>query len=148
MPIESNATPESENHQEFSGPESEAAEALRSPFSEAFKQQIQNAVVVESSLSDEDKEGLKTILLRSRENTRSTLARRLIHLLGITVAFIQVSSLLILALPEPENSKLESGEILDRRFSYSKDVASVLLSTQTGLVGAVIGFYFGSKESN
>ncbi|MEO0867324.1 MAG: hypothetical protein AAFY17_02525 [Cyanobacteria bacterium J06642_11] len=69
------------------------------------------------------------------------LAQRLIWVLMITVIATQVMSCVVIVLSVQQNKDLED------QFNYSKDIASVLLSTQTGLVGAVLGFYFGSKDS-
>ena len=137
---QSNSEEYSEAQEEIGSEKEQFDDSTSTSLSEDF-------IAVETPLTDEEKQSLKDSLLTSRENTRSKLATSLIVLLGITVAFIQISSLAILMFPGPSDSNIESGEMFEKRFNYSKDIASVLLSTQTGLVGAVIGFYFGSKES-
>ena len=99
--------------------------------------------IVESDLSSEERQTLTSDLdvQTTREQTRSMLAQRLIWVLMITVIATQVMSCVVIVLSVQQNKDLED------QFTYSKDIASVLLSTQTGLVGAVLGFYFGSKDS-
>lgn len=39
-------------------------------------------------------------------------------------------------------------ELRNERYIYTKDIISILLTTQTGLVGSIIGFYFGSNQNS
>jgi len=94
---------------------------------------------VSEELTSQEKESLKSHLLRSREETRSAIAKRLIALLGITVASTIILSGVVILTPSNDSDR-------DSKFTFSKDVFSILLSTQTGLIGAALGFYFGSKE--
>lgn len=96
------------------------------------------AFVVEE-LTSQEKENLKGFLLKSREETRSAIAKRLITLLGVTVASTIILSVVVILAPSNATDR-------ESKFTFSKDVFSILLSTQTGLIGAALGFYFGSKE--
>lgn len=74
-----------------------------------------------------------------REDTRTNLALRLIWLLIGTYIVIAILGAIVI-FREPKDS--------ERRYTYSKDLFSLLITTQTGLVGTVIGFYFGINQGN
>ncbi|MFH7243151.1 MAG: hypothetical protein ACHWZW_09910 [Spirulina sp.] len=105
------------------------------------EKQIEEGIVfVEKDLTPQERDSLKDFLLKSREKTRSIIAIRLVWLLGITVFSTIVLSAIIILVPSGNASERES------KYNFSKDIFSILLSTQTGLIGAALGFYFGSKE--
>lgn len=108
---------------------------------EIEEQSPEDFAFVTEDLTSQEKESLKSFLLRSREETRSSIAKRLILLLGITVASTIILSGVVILSPSNETDR-------ESKFNFSKDVFSILLSTQTGLIGAALGFYFGSKEDS
>lgn len=103
------------------------------------EQSSEDFAFVSEELTSQEKESLKDFLLKSREETRSAIAKRLIMLLGITVASTIILSGVVILAPSDAADR-------ESKFTFSKDVFSILLSTQTGLIGAALGFYFGSKE--
>jgi hypothetical protein len=112
-----------------------------SQMAEDDERQIEEGIVfVEKDLTPQERESLKDVLLKSREKTRSIIAIRLVWLLGITVFSTIVLSAIIILVPSDSAPERES------KYNFSKDIFSILLSTQTGLIGAALGFYFGSKE--
>lgn len=112
-------------------------------FSEGLDENSENSIVFyERNPTLEEEEDLRSSLLKSRERTRSTVTLRLIWLLGITFAATIILSGLVIFVPATDEGERED------RFNFSKDIFSILLSTQTGLIGAALGFYFGSKEDS
>jgi len=95
----------------------------------------------EESLSEEEKIILDKNLDIEREGTRSRLATTLIWIFGLTYFFTIVVMSFVMFMPV--NDKEQRTE----RYNYSKDVFSLLMSTQTGIIGAVLGFYFGSNRN-
>ncbi|NEO28231.1 MAG: hypothetical protein F6K03_15455, partial [Kamptonema sp. SIO4C4] len=77
-----------------------------------------------------------------REDTRSKLANILMYILAGTYVAAIVVMMSVILLPAVENDERT------QRYAYSKDVLSLLITTQTGLIGAVLGFYFGSSRNN
>jgi hypothetical protein len=76
-------------------------------------------------------------LEKTREDTRSKLAERL----G-TYAMIVIAMGLTILVPTTSNDSKAQAE----RYTYTKDIFTLLITTQVGLFGAVIGFYFGSSS--
>ena len=74
---------------------------------------------------------------QKREDTRSRIANRLIWLLIGTNIIILTYPMIVFFLNRDK---------IDEIYEYSKDIFSLLVTTQTGLIGAVIGFYFGSNQ--
>ena len=93
--------------------------------------------------SDKEKKNIADELDKSRESTRSWLARALMWILAVTVAFSILLSILIIFF-SPNESPEQRKEI----YIYSKDILALFLSTQTTLIGTVLGFYFGSMQKN
>ncbi|MGK7918108.1 MAG: hypothetical protein AB4038_21655 [Prochloraceae cyanobacterium] len=69
----------------------------------------------------------------AQEKTRSTLAILLVSFLGGSIAFSFLIIFLILC------SNLTSED----KLSFTKDTITLLVTTQVGIVGSAIGFYFG-----
>lgn len=95
----------------------------------------------ESSITNQQKRSLADELDSKREDTRSKLATILITILVGTYIFSFLVMLIVIIVPVDQNEEKE------QRYTYSKDVISLLITTQTGLIGAVLGFYFGSNRN-
>lgn len=106
---------------------------------EEEKQEL--ALHFEAPVTEREKRSLADELDIKREDTRSILAIVLISILGVTYAITIIVMLFVMFFPiEQEDERAE-------RYTYSKDMMSLLITTQTGLVGAVLGFYFGSSRN-
>ena len=70
-----------------------------------------------------------------REKTRSGLS----SLLVMTLVFTIFLSLIFALFFQYDDE--------DKR-SYAKDIVSILISTQTGITGLALGFYFGGKDED
>ncbi len=95
---------------------------------------------------------------QQRETTRSSLALWLIRIFAGTYVFCFIL-ITILTFPWEEKNSPNVSEVDDKlenikkekrqeRYTYSKDMITILLTTQTGIIGTALGFYFGSKEDN
>lgn len=100
--------------------------------------EIESPIEIQPIESKEEREIIEDFEVR-REDTRSGLAQQLMWLLIGTYLATFGTMLVILFLNQ-------SPELQTERFSYSKDIFSLLITTQVGLFGAVIGFYFGSSS--
>jgi len=109
--------------------------------SEEQKQQISQELL--GYVTPKDKEDFARELDLKREDTRSNLANWLIWLLIGTYLFTFAFSLYVLHIQVAENGSKD----IDKIYAYTKDIFSLLITTQTGLVGSVIGFYFGSNQN-
>lgn len=94
----------------------------------------------EKNLSEEEIRNLDHDLNKDIEKTRSGLANKLLSLLIST--YIGSFIILIAIIIYPVDNQEEKSEI----YTYSKDIMTLLISTQTGLVGTALGFYFGSRR--
>ncbi len=85
-------------------------------------------------------------LQASRETTRSQLANFLISLLSKTIiaSFSLVVVLLIMSIFIDE----KKASSFDKTSALVKDLITLILTAQIGLVGTALGFYFGSKENS
>ena len=99
------------------------------------------AAKFERPITDKEKRSLADELDIRREDTRSELAKLLMRVLAGTYISAVIIMIVIIFVPEKE--------VKDRNqiYAYSKDIISLLITTQTGLVGAVLGFYFGSSRN-
>lgn len=85
-----------------------------------------------------------TTLAERQEETRGELAKRLIAILQWVVIF-----LLLLTVVD----RIAAGIFAfnGRKYEYnhteSKDIATLVLTSLSGLVGTALGFYFGSRSS-
>ncbi|ELS00111.1 hypothetical protein [Gloeocapsa sp. PCC 73106] len=86
-------------------------------------------------------EDVNNELDRKREDTRSVLAKRMIWILIGTYISSFVLTIFIIFFP------IESPEERTERYTYSKDIFTLFITNQVGLIGAVLGFYFGSNRS-
>ncbi|MFP4693570.1 MAG: hypothetical protein ACOC04_00050 [Halothece sp.] len=94
--------------------------------------------VWERQLTREEIKGLQEDIDQKREDTRTNLALRLIWLLiGTYIAIAVIGGWII----------FKSQDNSETIYAYSKDLFSLLITTQTGLVGTVVGFYFGINQS-
>ena len=113
-----------------------------SPGFTSSEQQIQNiSNQVERETTPEEQLDLADQLDIKREDTRSILAKRMITILGTTYGLSIILAGLVLFVP------MEKPEERSEKFTYSKDVFTLLITNQVGLIGAVLGFYFGSSRS-
>ena len=115
------------------------SESLDLPLSEEDTKEIRNTF--ESPILEIDEKEIVNNLDIKREDTRSLLAKTLIWIFGGTYLFTICVMLSVMFMPV--NYKEQRTE----RYNYSKDVFSLLMSTQTGIIGAVLGFYFGSNRN-
>lgn len=95
----------------------------------------------EFPISDKEKRSLADELDIRRKDIRSALATVLMWLLAGTYIFVIIAMIITITVPVPD------AEARFQRYTYSKDVFTLLIMTQTGLVGAVLGFYFGSSQN-
>ncbi|AFY74425.1 hypothetical protein Syn7502_02443 [Synechococcus sp. PCC 7502] len=95
----------------------------------------------ESPITEKEERSLADTLDIKREDTRSNLAWWLYGLLAASYigAFVIMGLVIFLPLDKTEDRK--------ERYTYTKDILSLLITTQTGLIGAVLGFYFGSNRN-
>ncbi len=116
-----------------------SSESLDLPLSEEDTKEIRKTF--ESPILEKDEKEIANNLDIKREDTRSLLASWLIYIFGFTY-FVTIGVMLSVMFM-PVNDKEQRTE----RYNYSKDVFSLLMSTQTGIIGAVLGFYFGSNRN-
>lgn len=85
-------------------------------------------------------------LQASQETTRSQLATFLVRILSRTIiaSFSLVIVLLIMSI-FIDDKKTSS---FDKTSALVKDLITVILTSQIGLVGTALGFYFGSKSDS
>lgn len=91
---------------------------------------------------EKEKRSLANELDIKREDTRSKLATILITILAVTYIAAFITMLIVIFVP------IDQGEEIAERYTYSKDILSLLITTQIGLIGAVLGFYLGSSRNN
>lgn len=116
-----------------------SSDSLDLPLSEEDTKEIRKTF--ESPILEKDEKEIANNLDIKREDTRSLLAKWLICIFGFTYLFTIGVMLSVMFMPV--NDKEQRTE----RYNYSKDVFSLLMSTQTGIIGAVLGFYFGSNRN-
>jgi hypothetical protein len=87
----------------------------------------------------------KATLQGEQEKTRAKLATYLIYILASTigVSFGLLIGLVIMSASVDEK-KISS---FDKASALVKDLITVILTSQIGLVGTALGFYFGSKSN-
>jgi hypothetical protein len=87
----------------------------------------------------------KLTIPESQEITRAGLANFLVMLLSGTIisSFVLVIVLLIISISVDEK-KTSS---FDKTSALVKDLITLIFTTQIGLVGTALGFYFGSKSN-
>jgi len=85
-------------------------------------------------------------LQKSQEQTRAKLAKFLTYTLAGTIiaSFAVIVALTIMSGFFVEEKKTSS---FDKTSALAKDLIVTILTSQIGLVGTAIGFYFGSKSS-
>lgn len=90
--------------------------------------------------------GEKFNIQESQEQTRAKLATFLVTILSRTIiaSFALVLGLLLISIFVDEK-KTSS---FDKTSSLVKDLITVILTSQIGLVGTALGFYFGSKGNS
>jgi hypothetical protein len=78
------------------------------------------------------------------DETRKELAKFLTYTLAVTIAasFVVVVALTIMSGFFVDEKKTSS---FDKTSALAKDLIVTILTSQIGLVGTVIGFYFGSR---
>lgn len=103
---------------------------------------VDNIVQLDEVKTPEEKKSIVDSLQLKQENTRSTLASILIVILIST--YVGCFIILGYLISYPEIKTGNKSEL----FTYTKDIFTLLLTTQTGLVGTVLGFYFGSRNNN
>ncbi|AFY71073.1 hypothetical protein Pse7367_2820 [Thalassoporum mexicanum PCC 7367] len=100
----------------------------------------------EKSPSQETKTSVQDAILKDREQTRAKLASGLLWIFGGTVAFAYLVLLIFTIMVLITLSRGDQKEP-EKYFSFAKDVITVLLTTQAGLTGTALGFYFGSQAA-
>lgn len=87
--------------------------------------------------------GKKFSIRESQEQTRANLANFLVAILSRTIiaSFTLVIVLLIISIFVDE----KKSSSFDKTSALVKDLITVILTSQIGLVGTALGFYFGSK---
>jgi len=88
----------------------------------------------------------KLTIAERQEVTRAGLANFLVMLLSGTIisSFVLVIVLLIISISVDEK-KTSS---FDKTSALVKDLITLIFTTQIGLVGTALGFYFGSKDNS
>lgn len=104
------------------------------------EQESESKANFERNLSEEEIRTLDHDLNEEIEKTRSGLANKLLTLLIST--YIGSFIILIAVVIYPVDNLEEKLQI----YTYSKDIMILLITTQTGLVGTALGFYFGSRR--
>ena len=81
------------------------------------------------------------------DETRKELAKFLTYTLAVTIAasFVVVVALTIMSGFFVDEKKTSS---FDKTSALAKDLIVTILTSQIGLVGTVIGFYFGSRGNS
>jgi small-conductance mechanosensitive channel len=101
---------------------------------ESTKGDIEDLVPSQRNLSDK------------QENTRSKLATSLINILAGTLigsfALIVVMTIMIGLVSKDKEV------LLKEHNAWLKDMITLALTAQTGLIGSALGFYFGSRGNN
>jgi len=115
---------------------------------EEFSQTDEPSNTESFSIEDISQEDLKTLgekIAKQREDTRSVLAERFLWILigTYTLSFITMLGVLLTPIFTQINKELR-----DESYVYTKDIISILITTQTGLVGSIMGFYFGSSSDS
>ena len=90
---------------------------------------------LEKELSRTKESNIQTI----QEVTRGYLAKRLVAIFGISIV---LAFSLGFATPIVWKDNEDNGAYRE----YMKDLISVLIAAQTGLVSTALGFYFGSRS--
>jgi hypothetical protein len=84
-----------------------------------------------------------TPLAERQEETRGVLAKNLIGILRLVVVFL-------LCLIVIDRIAASTFAFYGKKYEYSstesKDIATLILTSLSGLVGTALGFYFGSKS--
>ena len=93
------------------------------------------------NLSEELKVTVAEQITIRREDTRSQIAGRFLYILISTYLLSFLTMIGVLTMPFFVSS---NQEVRNDSYTYTKDIISLLITTQTGLVGSIIGFYFGS----
>ena len=81
-----------------------------------------------------------------QEQTRSQLASFLVNIFAGTIigSFVLFSTLVLLTMNIDEK---KAGN-LDKTSILIKDLITLIITSQTGLIGSALGFYFGSRNNN
>jgi len=114
-----------------------------SNFPEATRLKSKNKFT--NNLSEEVKVTVAEQINIRREDTRSKLAERFLWILIGTYFLSFLTRIGVLAMPFFVQS---NQELRNDSYSYTKDIISILITTQTGLVGSIMGFYFGSSSDS
>ena len=85
-------------------------------------------------------------LEEKQEQTRSQLAGFLVKIFAGTIigSFVLFSTLVLLTMNIDEK---KAGN-LDKTSILVKDLITLIVTSQTGLIGSALGFYFGSRNNN
>lgn len=103
--------------------------------------EIRSNTKFEEDLSSQSIENLTTYIAQKQEDTRSQLAKTLLWLLIGT--YIGSFLILIGVIFYPMQTNVDKSTV----YTYIKDVVTLLITTQTALVGTALGFYFGSRNN-
>ena len=91
-------------------------------------------------------ENTNNTIEEQQEQTRSQLANFLVKIFAGTIigSFVLFSTLVLFSINIDEK---KAGN-LDKTSILVKDLITLIITSQTGLIGYALGFYFGSRNNN
>ena len=91
-------------------------------------------------------ENTNNTIEEQQEQTRSQLASFLVKIFAGTIigSFVLFSTLVLFSINIDEK---KAGN-LDKTSILVKDLITLIITSQTGLIGSALGFYFGSRNNN
>ena len=91
-------------------------------------------------------ENTNNTIEEQQEQTRSQLANFLVKIFAGTIigSFVLFSTLVLFSINIDEK---KAGN-LDKTSILVKDLITLIITSQTGLIGSALGFYFGSRNNN
>lgn len=98
-------------------------------------------------VSKEETSDLANLINKKREDTRSQLARFFLCILGGTYLLSFFLMIGVILTPFFIKEEHLDDQLRNDTYTYTKDIISIFITTQTGLVGSVMGFYFGSNQA-
>lgn len=98
-------------------------------------------------LSKEEQSTIADQIDKQREDTRSKLAQFFLCILGGTYLLSFVLMVGVIVAPFFWEQEEFDQQLRNDTYTYTKDIISIFITTQTGLVGSIMGFYFGSNQA-
>ncbi len=88
---------------------------------------------------------------KQQEETRANLARSLVVFFGVTIVLIFVMigyyQHLIIDLIKDSTNKELNFTSLEKSFELSKEIITIVWTSQAALLGSALGFYFGNRNN-